>query len=89
MGEARTFLDAGYLLRLRLNRTRRQIAVTDSALEDKVADNPNKFHITESETLLFDRGFGVGTDIQTGRNYQQGSLILKRRAPSVGPSNKF
>ena len=68
LGEARTFLDAGYLFRLRLNRTRRQIAVTDSALEDKVADNPNKFDITESETLLFGRGFGVGTDIQTGPN---------------------
>jgi aldose sugar dehydrogenase len=68
LGEARTFLDAGYLFRLRLNRTRRQIAVRDSALEDKVADNPNKFDITESESLLFGRGFGVGTDVQTGPN---------------------
>jgi glucose/arabinose dehydrogenase len=68
LGEARTFLDAGYLFRLRLNRTRRQIAVRDSALEDKVADNLNKFDITESESLLFGRGFGVGTDIQTGPN---------------------
>jgi hypothetical protein len=24
--------------------------------------------LTESETLLFGRNFGVGTDIQTGRN---------------------
>src|SRR5262249_17426495 len=39
LGEARTFLDAGYLFRLRLNRTRREIAVRDSAIEDKVADN--------------------------------------------------
>ncbi|HJU62446.1 MAG TPA: PQQ-dependent sugar dehydrogenase, partial [Candidatus Binatia bacterium] len=68
LGEARTFLDAGYLFRLRLNRTRREIAVRDSALEDKVADNLNAFDITESETLLFGRGFGVGTDIQTGPN---------------------
>jgi hypothetical protein len=68
LGEARTFLDEGYLFRLRLNRTRRQIAVRDSALEDKVADNLNKFDITESETLLFGRGFGVGTDIHTGPN---------------------
>jgi glucose/arabinose dehydrogenase len=68
LGEARTFLDEGYLFRLRLTRNRRQIAVRDSALEDKVADNPNKFDITESESLLFGRGFGVGTDIQTGPN---------------------
>ena len=68
MGEARTFLDAGYLFRIRLTRDRREIAVRDSALDDKVADNLNKFDITESETLLFGRGFGVGTDIQTGPN---------------------
>ena len=68
MGEARTLLDAGYLFRLRLNRTRRQIAVRDTAIEDDVADNLNKFDITESESLLFGRGFGVGTDIQTGPN---------------------
>src|SRR5262249_22999280 len=68
LGEARTFLDAGYLFRLRLNRTRREIAVRDSAIEDKVADNLNKFDITESESLLFGRDFGVGTDIQTGPN---------------------
>jgi len=42
--------------------------VRDSALEDEVADNLNKFDITESESLLFGRGFGVGTDIQTGPN---------------------
>jgi hypothetical protein len=27
-----------------------------------------KFDITESESLLFGTGFGVGTDIQTGPN---------------------
>jgi glucose/arabinose dehydrogenase len=68
LGEARTFLNEGYVFRLRLNRTRREIDVRDSALEDTVADNLNKFDITESETLLFGRGFGVGTDIQTGPN---------------------
>jgi aldose sugar dehydrogenase len=68
LGEARTFLDAGYLFRVQLTRDRKQVAVSDSALEDKVADNLNKFDITESETLLFGRGFGVGTDIQTGPN---------------------
>jgi len=33
-----------------------------------VADNTDKFDITESESLLFGTGFGVGTDIQTGPN---------------------
>ena len=33
-----------------------------------MADNLAKFDITESETLLFGRNFGVGTDIQTGPN---------------------
>jgi aldose sugar dehydrogenase len=35
---------------------------------DRVADNRCKFDITESETLLFGRDFGIGTDIQTGPN---------------------
>ena len=30
------------------------------------ADNVNKWEITESESLLFGRNFGVGTDVQTG-----------------------
>jgi glucose/arabinose dehydrogenase len=68
IGEARTFLDEGYLFRLKLTENRNDIEVKDSALEDKVADNLNKFDITESETLLFGRGFGVATDIQTGPN---------------------
>jgi hypothetical protein len=33
-----------------------------------VADNTAKFDITESESLLFGRNFGVGTDVQTGAN---------------------
>jgi hypothetical protein len=33
-----------------------------------VADNPDKFDITESESLLFGRDFGVGTDVRTGPN---------------------
>jgi len=42
--------------------------VDDPRLEDLVADNRSKFEITESESLLFGTGFGVGTDIQTGPN---------------------
>ena len=40
----------------------------DPRLEDRVADNLAKFEITESESLLIGRNFGIGTDIQTGPN---------------------
>jgi glucose/arabinose dehydrogenase len=65
---ARTFLQEGYLLRFNLTGNRQKIGVDDPRLEDRVADNPQKFDITESETLQFGRGFGIGTDIQTGPN---------------------
>jgi glucose/arabinose dehydrogenase len=47
---------------------RREIVVSDPRLFDGVADNLDKFEITESESLLFGTGFGVGTDIHTGPN---------------------
>ena len=56
----------GYLFRFDLSKDRKTIAVTDSRLADLVADNNDKFDITESESLLFGRDFGIGTDIQTG-----------------------
>ncbi len=69
MGAARDFLEGGYLFRLRLTFDRRRIGVIDlRLLLDRVADNLCKFDITESESLLFGRYFGVGTDIQTGPN---------------------
>ncbi|HJZ92432.1 MAG TPA: PQQ-dependent sugar dehydrogenase [Gemmataceae bacterium] len=68
LGEARTFLEGGFLFRMNLTRNRKDIAVSDPRLADKVADNNFKFDITESETLLFGRNFGIGTDIQTGPN---------------------
>ena len=34
--------------------------------DDRVADNLAKHEITESESLLIGRDFGVGTDIETG-----------------------
>jgi hypothetical protein len=42
--------------------------VDDPRLEDRVADNVDKFDITESESLLIGRDFGVGTDIEEGPN---------------------
>ena len=65
---ARPFLEGGHLFRLRLTGNRRRIAVDDPRLEDRVADNLHKWEITESESLLIGRNFGVGTDIQTGPN---------------------
>jgi len=47
---------------------RREIVVSDPRLFDGVADNLDKFEITESESLLFGTGFGIGTDIHTGPN---------------------
>jgi glucose/arabinose dehydrogenase len=65
---ARPFLEGGHLFRLRLTGNRRAIAVDDPRLEDRVADNRHKWEITESESLLVGRNFGVGTDVQTGPN---------------------
>jgi len=66
MGGARDFLLGGHLFHLNLTGNRRQIAVDDPRLEDRVADNLDKWEITESESLLFGSGFGIATDVHTG-----------------------
>jgi uncharacterized repeat protein (TIGR01451 family) len=68
VGAARTFLSGGYLFRLRLTSDRLHFLFNDSRLNDLVADNADKFDITESETLLIGKDFGITTDIQTGPN---------------------
>jgi glucose/arabinose dehydrogenase len=68
VGAARNFLFEGQLFRFQLTGNRRKIGVDDPRLEDRVADNIDKFDPTESESLLFGTGFGVGTDIKTGPN---------------------
>ena len=68
VGAARNTLLGGNLFRFNLTGNRSKIAVDDPRLEDRVADNLDKFDITESETLLFETNFGIGTDIQTGPN---------------------
>lgn len=68
IGGATPVLLGGHLFRLRLTGNRDKIAVDDPRLEDRVADNLAKYDITESESLLFGKGFGVSTDIQTGPN---------------------
>jgi glucose/arabinose dehydrogenase len=65
---ARPFLEGGHLFHFNLTGNRRKIAVDDPRLEDRVADNRHKWEITESESLLIGRNFGVGTDVQTGPN---------------------
>jgi glucose/arabinose dehydrogenase len=66
MGGARDLLEGGHLFRIELTGNRRAVDVDDPRLRDGVADNINKWELTESESLLFGRNFGVGTDVQTG-----------------------
>jgi glucose/arabinose dehydrogenase len=68
MGAATPNLAGGYLFRFNLTADRTMIAPTDPALQDRVADNLAKHDITESESLLIGRDFGVVTDIETGPN---------------------
>ena len=70
---ARPFLEGGHLFHFNLTGNRRAIGTDDPRLEDRVADNLHKWEITESESLLIGRNFGVGTDIQTGPN---GNLFI-------------
>ncbi|MBB6613028.1 PQQ-dependent sugar dehydrogenase [Pontibacter sp. Tf4] len=66
MGGARDFLEGGHLFHFNLIGNRTKVGVRDPRLQDRVADNPDKWTINESESLLFGTNFGVTTDIQTG-----------------------
>ena len=68
MGGSRTALEGGHLFRIELNAARLRVSPSDPRLKDRVADNVAKWDITESESLLFGRNFGIVTDIQTGPN---------------------
>jgi glucose/arabinose dehydrogenase len=59
-------LEGGHIFHIELDRSRREIDTDDPRLEDGVADNLDKWEITESESLLFGQNFGTVTDIQTG-----------------------
>lgn len=67
-GAATPLLEGGYLFHFNLTGNRKNIAVDDPRLEDHVADNLAKHKITESESLLIGRNFGIITDIETGPN---------------------
>jgi uncharacterized repeat protein (TIGR01451 family) len=68
VGASRTTLLNGYLFRFKFTPDRKHFKFTDPLLDDRVADSVDKFDLTESETLLAGRDFGVATDIQTGPN---------------------
>jgi len=85
---ARPFLEGGHLFHFNLTGNRRMIATDDPRLADRVADNRHKWEITESESLLIGRNFGVGTDMHTGPNgnlfvvsLSQGAIYEIFRAP--------
>lgn len=77
---ARPFLEGGHLFHFDLTGNRRAIGVDDPRLEDRVADNLHKWEITESESLLIGRNFGVGTDMHTGPNGNLFIVSLTNRA---------
>jgi aldose sugar dehydrogenase len=68
MGAGTANLEDGYLFHFNLTGNRTKIGVDDPRLEDRVADNLAKHEITESESLLIGRNFGIVTDIETGPN---------------------
>jgi aldose sugar dehydrogenase len=68
MGAATPLLEGGYLFHFNLTGNRAKVGVEDPRLQDGVADNLAKHEITESESLLIGRDFGVATDIETGPN---------------------
>ena len=66
VGAAIPALEGGYLFHFEITGNGAKVAVDDPRLGDRVADNLAKHDITESESLLIGRNFGVVTDIQTG-----------------------
>lgn len=63
----------GPLFHFNLTGNRRKIGVDDPRLADRVADNTDFHELTESETLLIGRNFGIVTDIKTSPD---GTLYL-------------
>ena len=68
VGAAIPRIEGGHIFRFSLMKGRRHLLPDDPRLNDRVADNHTKNDITESESLLFGRGFGTASDIQMGPN---------------------
>ena len=89
LGSARVFLLGGQLWRFQLSDDRLDLVFSDDRLADRVADNFDKYDLTESESLLFGTGFGIAAAILTGPNgnlfvvsLSQGTIYeIARRAP--------
>jgi aldose sugar dehydrogenase len=73
VGSALPILERGFLMRFKPTPNRQRLTWSDPRLADQVADNPQKYNITESETLLFGSNFGISSDIHTGPN---GNLFI-------------
>ncbi|HKP81219.1 MAG TPA: PQQ-dependent sugar dehydrogenase [Pyrinomonadaceae bacterium] len=68
VGASRTTLLNGFLFRFKLTTDRQHFSFSDPRLADRVADNLDKFDLTESESLVVGKDFGITTDIQTAPN---------------------
>jgi aldose sugar dehydrogenase len=73
VGAGTSQLEGGYLFRFTLSLDRGAVSVSDPRLADHVADNLSKFDLTESESLLFGRDFGIVTHVGTSPN---GKLVV-------------
>lgn len=80
VGAATPLTVGGHLFRFKLTENRRALQFQDPRLRDRVADNLDKHDITESESLLIGRDFGIGTDIKTGPNGNLFVVSLTRGA---------
>ncbi len=78
VGGARDFLLGGQLWDFKLSKERRDFVFSDDRLDDRVADNEDKYDIVESESLLIGRNFGIATDIVTAPNGNLFVLSLSR-----------
>jgi glucose/arabinose dehydrogenase len=58
----------GYLFRFRITPDRMGIAPDDPRVRDLVADNNDKYDLTESESFIIGSGFGNVTDIENAPN---------------------
>jgi aldose sugar dehydrogenase len=76
-GSSRAFQQVGgtggSIYRVRLNKNRKKLDVSDPALAEGVVDNVAKFDPTESESIVIGTGFGTTPDIQQGPD---GNLYL-------------
>jgi glucose/arabinose dehydrogenase len=70
IGSSRAFQQVGgtggSLFRLRLNRSRKEVDVSDPRLAERVVDNLGKFEGTESESMIVGEGFGTTPSIEQG-----------------------